>query len=131
MTSSRPEHPSAGEPVPAAGCAVAPSAYDPAIVSDLEACFGRTWLLDLLGLLRDEIAARLSAPPTEWETLAQDAHVLVSASGTLGFLGLSQACAELGRACREGIDPTSALDLAGQAARCAREAIDRMLAEPA
>ncbi|WP_375462699.1 Hpt domain-containing protein [uncultured Methylobacterium sp.] len=106
-------------------------AYDPGIVADLEACFGRARLRDLLGLLRAEIAARFVASPAERETLERDAHVLVSASGMLGFLDLSRACAELGRACRDGVDLSPALDLAGQAARVARETIDGMLAEPA
>lgn len=124
-----PDSPTCGEAAPVA--APPPQAFDAAIVSELEACVGRTRLRDLLGCLRDEIATRLLAPLDARETLERDAHILVSASGTLGFLPLSQACADLGRACREGLDPSPALALAGQAARRARAAIDGMLAEAA
>lgn len=104
-------------------------AYDPAIVADLESAIGRIGLADLLRRLRAEIGLRLLAASTERETLSWNAHALVSSSGTLGFLGLSEACAELGRACRDEIDLAPALDFAGQAARTACAAIDRLLAE--
>ena len=106
-------------------------AYDPAIVADLESAFGRMRLMDLLRRLRAEIGLRLLASSNEREALSLDAHALVSSSGTLGFLGLSEACVELGRACRDEIDLAPALAIAVQAARTACTAIDRLLAEPA
>jgi len=81
--------------------------FDPEIIEDLAAVFGRQRLMDLLAGLEREIAQRLA--PTDLDGLSRDAHVLVSVSGSLGFLPLSRACATLERVCLDGGDPAPAL----------------------
>lgn len=86
-----------------------PPAYDAAVLADLEAVFGRARLDKLLDGLAGEIAGRFGAPATDLRRLGDDAHVLTSVSGTLGFAPLSRACAVLERACLEGADPSEPL----------------------
>jgi len=90
--------------------------FDPEIIEDLAAVFGRQRLMDLLAGLEREIAQRLAPASTDLDDLSHDAHVLVSVSGSLGFLPLSQACATLERVCLDGGDPVPALAAVRKAA---------------
>ncbi|GAB6844818.1 HPt (histidine-containing phosphotransfer) domain-containing protein [Methylorubrum rhodinum] len=97
--------------------------FDAEVMAELEDLFGRPRLLELLGALDQEIAARLDPPSGDRAQLARDAHVLVSSSGALAFSSLSQACARLEHACLREADVEDALsDVLADAAR-ARTAI--------
>ncbi|KAB1074701.1 Hpt domain-containing protein [Methylobacterium planeticum] len=101
-------------------------AYDPEVVAELEAVFGRARLLNLLAGLGIEIDRRLRDPEAQRDALARDAHALVSASGTLGFSALSRACAALEQACHAGTGVGPALAAARRSAEAASDAIDRL-----
>ncbi|MGU3537009.1 Hpt domain-containing protein [Methylobacterium sp. A54F] len=99
--------------------------FVPETLAELEETFGRPRLLRLLSGLREEIARRLGAGVTSPEAISRDAHALVSASGTLGFARLSEACAALERACAsDANDTVEALARVRTAAREAVTAID-------
>ena len=103
-------------------------AYDREALADLESVFGKTRVAALLAGLRDEIDRRLATPAVERDGLGRDAHVLVSVSGTLGFMPLSRACAELERACLGIGDVAPALARAQAQAAAAKRAIDGLTA---
>jgi HPt (histidine-containing phosphotransfer) domain-containing protein len=105
--------------------------YDAEVVAELEAVFGRPRLMNLLAGLGDEIAQRLRVSEAQRDALSRDAHALVSASGTLGFGPLSQACAALEHACHAGSDLGPALARARRSADAASDAIERLRAEAA
>lgn len=97
--------------------------YDARTLNELEGIFGRPRLLDLLGRLKIEIAQRLQVTSDERDILSQDAHTLLSVSGSLGFVGLSQRCAEIEQACLRGADLAAPLEAARAAAEAAMAAI--------
>ncbi|CAO4178397.1 Hpt domain-containing protein [Methylorubrum populi] len=97
--------------------------FDRKMLAELELLFGRQRLMELLGVLDHEIAIRLDTPATEPSQLARDAHILVSSSGALAFLTLSDACSALEQACVRGEEVSLRLDSAVLAARDARDAI--------
>ncbi|GJE28405.1 Hpt domain-containing protein [Methylobacterium organophilum] len=97
--------------------------FDGEVVAELEELFGRTKLMDLLARLDHEIAGRLRPAARDTTQLSSDAHALVSVSGSLGFLPLSQACADLERACLRGGDLSAPLEAAVAAAEAATWAI--------
>lgn len=97
--------------------------FDAAAMADLEDLFGRPRLLELLGALDREIAARLDPPSQDRAQLARDAHVLVSSSGALAFSTLSEACARLEQACLREAGVEAALDDALAGAAQARSTI--------
>ncbi len=102
---------------------VTTSAFDAGTLVELQDLFGRTRLMELLGVLDGEIASRLDRQTPETGQLARDAHALVSSSGALAFHDLSKACVALEQACLSGADIGSALTTARDAAREARAAI--------
>ena len=111
----------------AAGIAVETGTiYDAETLVDLERLFGRRRLLALLAGLRSEIEARLSDAAGDRERIGQDAHALVSTSGALGFMPLSQACVALERACLAGGDVSAPLALAREAGADAGRALDAL-----
>ena len=102
------------------------SIYEPRTLKELEDIFGRARLMDLPDRLRTEIGRRLLAPASERIILGQDAHILLSASGSLGFFDLSQRCSQMERACLEGADlaePLAAVRKSAEAAVTAIRAI--------
>ncbi|MCI9879487.1 MULTISPECIES: Hpt domain-containing protein [Methylobacterium] len=101
----------------------APPVYDSRTLEELEGIFGRTRLMDLLDRLKTEIGERLQAPVAERAALGQDAHTLLSVSGSLGFLDLSSRCSEVERACLQGADLTAPLAAARKSAATAVAAI--------
>ena len=110
----------------AAPCAPAPSAqpvYELRTLVELEGIFGRAHLLDLLDRLRTEIDQRLRAPSCDPIVLGQDAHILLAASGSLGFHDLSQRCAEIERSCIAGADLSAPLAAVRRSAEAAVTAI--------
>ena len=104
------------------------TAYDAETLADLESVFGRERVMALLGGLRREIDERLAASEADRQDLGRDAHALVSVSGTLGFMPLSRACAQLERACLTGTDVASALARTKETAVAAKAAIDALTA---
>ena len=100
--------------------------YDPQALRELQEIFGRPKLMDLLGRLKVEIAQRLHAPATERAALGQDAHTLLSVSGSLGFVDLSRRCMEMEQAFLLGADLATPLDAARLAAVQAIAAIDAL-----
>ncbi|WP_244479559.1 Hpt domain-containing protein [Methylobacterium sp. Leaf111] len=97
--------------------------YEPRTLKELEDIFGRARLMDLLDRLRTEIGRRLQAPASERIVLGQDAHILLSASGSLGFFDLSQRCSEMERACLDGTDLAAPLAAVRRSAEAAVTAI--------
>lgn len=97
--------------------------YDARTLGELEEIFGRPRLLDLLGRLKIEIAHRLQASSDERDILSRDAHTLLSVSGSLGFVDLSQRCVEIEQACLRGADLAAPLEAARSAAEAAMAAI--------
>jgi HPt (histidine-containing phosphotransfer) domain-containing protein len=121
-----PDHstPAAGvSETPAAPDLRTPPVYDLRTLTELEGIFGRTRLMDLLDRLRAEIGQRLQAPVAERNVLGQDAHTLLSVSGSLGFLDLSIRCSEMERACLQGADLAAPLAAARLSAASAVAAI--------
>jgi len=100
-----------------------PAVYDPRTLAELENIFGRARLLDLLARLKVEIMQRLRSPPEERVALGQDAHTLLSVSGSLGFLDLSRRCSDMERDCLRGADLAAPLAAARHAAARAIAAI--------
>lgn len=90
--------------------------YDESTLNELEDIFGRTRLMDLLGRLRVEIAQRLHVSTNERDVLGHDAHTLLSVSGSLGFVNLSQRCSEVEQAYLRGGDLAAPLEAARRAA---------------
>jgi HPt (histidine-containing phosphotransfer) domain-containing protein len=103
--------------------AVSPTSSDPRTLAELENIFGRARLLDLLARLKVEIMQRLRSPPEERVALGQDAHTLLSVSGSLGFLDLSRRCSDMERDCLRGADLAAPLAAARHAAARAIAAI--------
>lgn len=97
--------------------------YDARTLGELEGIFGRPRLLDLLGRLKVEIAQRLQVSSDERDILSRDAHTLLSVSGSLGFVGLSQRCTEIEQAYLRGADLAAPLEAARAAAEAAVAAI--------
>lgn len=102
--------------------------YDATVLSELGEVFGRERLRHLLVLLRAEIAGRLR-DEDDRPALMRDAHVLLSSSGSLGFLALSRSCTALERACMDGIDVAPTLDAARRQASLALSALDVLVEE--
>lgn len=100
--------------------------YDAATLAELEDMFGRSHLMDLLSRLKTEIGNRLNGTASDRQSLGHDAHTLLSVSGSLGFLDLSQRCSEIERACQRGEDLAEPLSAARIAAAGAIRAISEM-----
>lgn len=98
-------------------------AYDADTVADLRDLFGPARFVQMLAGLDGEIAYRIESAKHDDPDLGANAHVLVSVSGTLGFLPLSNACALLERACLDGTDTAPPLRAAREAAAGARQAV--------
>jgi HPt (histidine-containing phosphotransfer) domain-containing protein len=121
-----PDHSTHGAGTSAAPHAPAPPAgpiYEPRTLAELEGIFGHAHLMDLLDRLMTEIDLRLQAPSSDPIVLGQDAHILLSASGSLGFHDLSQRCAEMERSCMEGADLAAPLAAVRRSAEAAVMAI--------
>ena len=106
----------------------APAAYVPDTLAELADLFGRARLHQLLAGLDAEIVSRLgpierAGRNGDATALSDHAHALVSASGSLGFMTLSEACARLEAACLRDENRASALDDVLSAAASARRAI--------
>ena len=108
------------DPCPAAGDA---EVYDPDTLADLAEMFGSERLAHLLAGLDEEIVQRLAAATAQDKRLGENAHALVSVSGTLGFMALSRACVALERASLDGTDLAEPLRAARAEAARARQAI--------
>jgi len=102
--------------------------YDLSTLAELEGVFGHARLMELLGHLKDEIAQRLLAPSINRSALRNDAHALLSVSGSLGFFELSRRCIEMEQACRLGADLAAPLSAARAAASGAIAAIEDLIA---
>lgn len=88
-----------------------PPILDREIFDTLKDMVGPERATALLSMLADELVDRFGAPPESVDLsgidppeLAYDAHVMVSAAGLLGFVGLSDLCREIENACRNGDD---------------------------
>ncbi|WP_267425929.1 ATP-binding protein [Methylobacterium sp. GC_Met_2] len=92
--------------VPFPGPAIDPSVLDTAVLAEMEESFGADRLGTMLGLLASELTQRLRPDKGTREQIAYDAHALVSAAGTLGFVGLSSLCQKVEIAARTGADLT-------------------------
>lgn len=101
--------------------------YDPSTLTELEGVFGHVRLMELLGHLKDEIGQRFLAPVINRTALRNDAHALLSVSGSLGFFELSRRCIEMEQACRLGSDLADPLDAAHAAAKGAIAAIEDLV----
>ncbi|MCJ2129963.1 PAS domain S-box protein [Methylobacterium sp. E-045] len=89
----------------------APTILDREIYDSLVDMVGPDRATVLLSMLADELVDRFGPSPkavdlsgVEPVDLAYDAHVMVSAAGLLGFVGLSDLCREIETACRSGGD---------------------------
>ncbi len=102
--------------------------YDAATLAELSDLFGPVRLTAMLSSLQKEIEHRLDGSSDDVRVIGQGAHALASASGMLGFMPLSRACAALERACLNGHGIGSERSAARAAARRAREAIIRLRA---
>lgn len=98
-------------------------AYDAAMLAELEDVFGHDHLMQLLSLLKAEIGGRFRLGNDDRTALGQDAHALLSSSGSLGFLDLSHRCSDIERACIDGTDISVPLREARAAAHWALAAI--------
>lgn len=105
--------------------AALPPVFDTDTLADLDMVFGTARLNELLAGLRAEIDKRFASPATDRGQLGADAHVLTSVSGTLGFVALSQTCAELERACLGAGDVATPLERVLAAASAAKKAVDQ------
>ena len=97
--------------------------YDPDMLAELQDLFGYPRLMQLLSLLKAEIRQRLLVHDDR-AALGQDAHALLSSSGSLGFTDLSRRCSEVERACLAGADLAAPVLEARAAARVAIAAIN-------
>ena len=93
------------------GAPDSPPILDREIFDTLKDMVGPERATALLSMLADELVDRFGAPPDSVDLsgidppeLAYDAHVMVSAAGLLGFVGLSDLCREIENACRNGDD---------------------------
>ncbi|MCJ2021884.1 Hpt domain-containing protein [Methylobacterium sp. E-065] len=89
---------------PALGQDIDPTVLDTAVLAEMKESFGADRLGAMLGLLASEVTQRLRPGEAAREQIAYDAHALVSAAGSLGFVGLSSLCREVETAARTGGD---------------------------
>lgn len=89
----------------------APGLLDESVFASLRETVGQDHARTLLAMLADELVDRFGPSAQAVEPmgidraeLAYDAHVMVSAAGLLGFVGLSDLCREIEGACRSGAD---------------------------
>ena len=68
---------------------------------------------------------------TNMTRLASDAHALISISGMLGFMGLSQACARLAAACKDNIGRQHFVETVEEHSAAVRKSIMDLLADGA
>lgn len=94
-----------GAPVPIRQ--IDPAVLDVAVFTEMEAGFGAERLGGMLALFAGELAERFRSDTSDREQIAYDAHALVSAAGTLGFVGLASLCREIEAAVRMDTDLTS------------------------
>ncbi|GLS42249.1 Hpt domain-containing protein [Methylobacterium brachythecii] len=105
---------------------VDPAICDPETLADLADLFGKERLAHLLAGLDEEIARRLGQATTTSTDLGANAHALVSVSGTLGFMSLSQACMALEQACLDGASLDASLQAVQAEAARARPEIAKL-----
>ncbi|WP_019905492.1 PAS domain S-box protein [Methylobacterium sp. 77] len=98
---------SANAPVPPKD----PTILDHEVYDSLKDMVGQERARALLSMLADELVDRFGPSPKaadligiDRSELAYDAHVMVSAAGLLGFVGLSDLCREIEVACRNDDD---------------------------
>jgi len=92
----------AGSVQPAADLAFGQDLFDPSIYARVVDMLGRAEaeaLLDILIALVEQGIASIPLDTSNSSHLAAEAHRIVSSSGTLGFMALSRACADLEAAC--------------------------------
>jgi len=108
LPDSRPEDAIGLQPTlsPAVDAAV----LDTAMLTEMKESFGSDRFGTMLGLLADELTQRLQPNECAREQIAYDAHALVSAAGSLGFVGLSKFCREVETAARAGADLTQLIE---------------------
>jgi CheY-like chemotaxis protein len=87
-----------------------PTVLDGAVLAEMEASFGAERLGGMLDLLASELAERFRSDTSDREQIAYDAHAMVSAAGTLGFVGLASLCREIEAAVRADADLTLLID---------------------
>ncbi|MBE7219270.1 MAG: Hpt domain-containing protein [Caulobacteraceae bacterium] len=95
---------------------------------DLVDSVGLEPLKPLLLELDGELAGFVTAPPTEAEVLARQAHGLIGAAGGIGFTELAEHCRLLERACKAGGDVRATLVAAQTSAKGARGVIGDLAA---
>ena len=86
--------------------AVDAAALDSAMLTEMKESFGADRFGTMLSLLARELTERFRPGDTARDQIAYDAHALVSAAGSLGFVGLSSLCREVETAARTGVDLT-------------------------
>jgi signal transduction histidine kinase/CheY-like chemotaxis protein/HPt (histidine-containing phosphotransfer) domain-containing protein len=95
-----------------AGLTQSPS-LDREVYGEVLQAIGREGMIRLLDRLAQQVArcsAKMNGPSAaDRDSLAKDAHALISTAGQLGFHELSEACRELEQACHAGSDITAAL----------------------
>ncbi|KQP41864.1 PAS domain S-box protein [Methylobacterium sp. Leaf106] len=98
-------------PVTTGDAPALPTILDLEVYESLRDMVGPERATVLLSMLADELIDRFGSSPQavdlsgmEPADLAYDAHVMVSAAGLLGFVGLSDLCREIETACRNGDD---------------------------
>lgn len=83
------------------------TAFDTRILEDVRSNLGQQNTDALLGLLVYELEERFGPTSNEnAERLGYEAHVMVSAAGSLGFVGFSDLCRAAEEACRNSQDLT-------------------------
>ncbi|MEE7493391.1 PAS domain S-box protein [Methylobacterium oryzae] len=83
-----------------------PGVLDAAVLEELSASIGAYRIERMLDLLASELNERFRSDLGDRERVARDAHAIVSAAGSLGFLGLSSLCREIETAARSDADLT-------------------------
>ncbi|MBE7199473.1 MAG: response regulator, partial [Parafilimonas terrae] len=77
---------------------------DAAVLGELSASVGADRIGGMLALLASELDERFRSDVGDREQVAHDAHAIVSAAGSLGFVGLSSLCREIETAARSDVD---------------------------
>lgn len=86
--------------------AIDPLAFDEDKLDDVRSNLGQEQTDALLGLLAEELRERFGPSASDAKNLAYEAHVMISATGVLGFVGLSELCRAVEEACRNGQGPS-------------------------
>ncbi|GJD93141.1 Hpt domain-containing protein [Methylobacterium iners] len=86
--------------------AIDPLAFDEDKLDDVRSNVGQEQTDALLRLLAEELTERFGPSGSNAKKLAYEAHVMISSTGVLGFVGLSDLCRAVEEACRTGQDPS-------------------------